>query len=226
MKDLDYTFKEWQAAIGDVALGWAHMGYKVDERQVGGSFEYNFVYRGSECGSLRITPSVTGADFTFHFPTIEVPASGIYHDPEADAAAWKRKEAIERAVIARVQELFGDKRVEAAKDTLALTERAGGVKREPSHKPMDLDERERKVLLEYLLAIDERRRICQTVLGENGFSSESTFNRLKQRVLEDGTLEQLARQWHAEGKLAETAKRLMEKVRKRKRPKMATPDNQ
>jgi hypothetical protein len=116
-------------------------------------------------------------------------------------------------------ELAAGRDAARTKDTPALTERADGGKREPNHKPVDVDERERAVLFEYLTAIDRRRKISRMVLTENGFSSESTFNRLKQRVLEDGTLEQLARQWHAGGKLAETSQRLMEKVRKRSRPK-------
>ena len=64
------------------------------------------------------------------------------------------------------------------KDTPALTGRADGGQREPNHKAVDVDERERAVLFEYLLAIDRRRRISRLVLAQNGFSSESTFNRL------------------------------------------------
>lgn len=117
MKQPAYTFEQWNAAIGDVAIQLEHMGWRIDPRLVGLSTEYRFAYRDTAFGSLQITPSAAGASLTFYFPTIEVPASGIYDDPEADQTAGQRKERIEQAIAKRAHELFGENETEEAKAT-------------------------------------------------------------------------------------------------------------
>jgi len=104
-----FTFEQWSAALADVAIRLEHQGFKVDQRPVGPSIEYRFVHRGTDCGTWQITPSATGAAFTFYPPTIEIPASGVYDDPEVDKAIWQCKEYIEQAIIARARELREEK---------------------------------------------------------------------------------------------------------------------